>query len=218
MLFRPKYNIRDLVAEMRVQQKLHEYTPDMAELELNHSALLFVCDHTQRGHHFNGQLAGPLDWRVNPAITIEPLAMFNKRDGADSYPITLRMEHAWTGHPKLNVRGELWTVPSTTIRNMDTFYRNGKPYDKDKGPVLFERVKIAVKVPIEKLATSNKGQMVIARGCKPELVWAYLGTKAWLEILDATYTKVGSYPWPAHWNLHRTTEQLYWWTTEEYKS
>jgi hypothetical protein len=217
-MFNSSGNRKRNVALVQQLQSQYQYTPDILELEDFKSCLLFLCNEMQTGHKFHRIISeGKHNHMVCPAFTNEPFVFVKRRQGSDSFPIPLRMARAWTGWDKYPIRGELWSVPATTIRDIDNYYKQGTTvFDKDGNstPPDWNRVRLFVKLPYRKEALNPEGsRYILGAGAMPRLAWAYLGSGSWVDkVNDFDYGKIKAHI--PHLYIPKI-DRYYWFTTEE---
>jgi hypothetical protein len=209
----------ELSALVHTLQSQYQYTPDIMELDDTKSCLLFLCNEMQTGHRFHQIISdGKHNHMVCPAFTNEPFVFIKRRQGAETYPIPLRMAKVWTGWDKHSIRGELWSVPSSTIRDIDNYYKQGlTTFDKEGQPIPPDwcRIKLFIKLPYrkERIGEDN-GRYTQEAGAKPRLAWGYIGTGSWIDrVNDFDYGRIKSHV--PHQYIPKI-DRYFWFTTEEY--
>jgi hypothetical protein len=187
-----------------------KYTPDISQLECSLSNLIFVYGDMQRGNIRHPALDKPGVLRVCIAFTNEPFMVMKSREATKLNPIPIRLEKNWHNLPKLPLRGELYSVPTEVVRELDWLYKNG-----EEG---WKRQQIAIKIPYRRVGHFQKKatELQIASGVKMDIAWTYLGdTNYWLDRFDGGFEYHPITRMKPHVPVYKVDE-YYWFTTQEY--
>lgn len=193
-----------------------ENTPDAWQLELQPRVNLFVYDDMMPGHRNHEFITGnacPMGW----AITRKLYSLWKFKPMAEAFALENSYKNFMSMPGEINdihygyLRGEVYSIPSTQIVELDNYRQNGERY---------QRVRIPVVVPYHK-TTENKE--LVARVGAGELIskkqrvvalsaFCYLGKpEYWNPRLDWGYEFAPVRPKPAQ----KPWERILFWTKEE---
>lgn len=159
----------------RVQQQVKN-TPDLWLLENYSHWLTFVCDDLKTGHRRHDLLEGS-ELACDCVFSKPAFSMFNKKLGKASFPVPILGRSVMA--PYSVVKGQLWRVPTDTLKGLD-IYRNNT--------VEFQRTRISVAVPYKEVHWDNNPNEVYVSRTRTQYVraWMYVGRpQFWDDLIDA---------------------------------
>jgi gamma-glutamylcyclotransferase (GGCT)/AIG2-like uncharacterized protein YtfP len=187
-----------------------KFTPDLLEIESTETQLLFVYNELMAGRSKYLELMGLHAHLEATAYTQEPNWVLWKKDlGALSFPIALpgvdhgkvhlQKQHIQLPFPTRGtaskIKGELYSIASTSIKEIDNYMLNG---------VQFQRKKIRLVIPYHEIEIGEErddnGSVCSYHNTPKAYIvraWFYEGRpEHWDPILDYGYSSriVGLYP------------------------
>jgi hypothetical protein len=175
-----------------------EYTPDIARLQLSTHWNFFIYDEMMRRHSMHNELKDSEYWGVGYTL-FDNFTMFKQDLGRRSSPIVLvgadvqvplpgiSTSRLLAKIPKLNkvrrparIKGELFTVPTDLILELDKYNLN---------TVQFERVRVDVLVPCRKVwHNSRAGTFTSEEHKRVVRAFMYIGVRSyWDNLIDGGF-------------------------------
>lgn len=174
---------------VRKIQKEIEYTPDVTILQQQATQLLFVGDDMKLGHRRHHLLGDGAEFKYE-AWTKHAYSFFKKKLGKETFPIPFDEKTELA--PFSVIRGELWSVHSNTIIELDRHRQNGLQFLRQEVPVVVHYRTVLWNWKIDKVTHVSRVQDKVIP------VWMYLGNpEYWNELLDAgfVFSKVNQKPY-----------------------
>lgn len=160
-------------------------TPDVAFLESLEHQLVFVADEFMSVNPKASVLEKLKAKKEFECFSKETYTVYQKRLGRESFPIPLSVEHKTA--PSLQVKGELYSMRSTALFELDKYKENG---------VQFQRIRVPVNIPVSrykwfkdrKHAENEAGKplgrsrLLVSSEQFTKQVWMYVGIEEYWPI------------------------------------
>lgn len=155
--------------------KLLKYTPDLAKLREKRAHYMFFPDDMKRGHRRHAMIKESSKFCAQ-GFTKSGFSMWRHNLGQESYPISFEDKDAFV--PFLKLKGEVFLVPTDTIKILDEHRENGVQF-------LRKRVRISIPFRIQRMDRDAK-VIHTSRTYEQHLSpWMYVGVNDhWVELLN----------------------------------
>jgi gamma-glutamyl AIG2-like cyclotransferase len=197
------------------------YSPDAWRLEIRKRQNVFVPCNMQTGHPAHGYVAE--EFRIaSAAFTARRFMMFKLKKGELTNPIPLQLakdqEPPFSGVPGTYVKGELWSVRSERIPELDTYHQNGTHFTRHLVPIVVPCTEC-------KHFIGTNARVEVTRSSRMYKAWMYVAEDSkgsvefWNKVLDGGYQTglVRTFPSDRMKNRDGTPAKVYHFTTKEYE-